>query len=489
VQERSEAAAALTALPKKRSPGGMSFSSSFVSGLVGVFDGLVTFSTGMGVFALYLGWHHDNLLVYFTIVVINTVLTLTVFHFAGLYKFDAIKRPLQHCKKILAISAFIFLSLVGLAFALKMSDQVSRVWVFSSWIIGVSLICVIRLLAYYFIRRWAESGRFTRKIAVLGASVQAYRFIEEFERINEPWNVVIGIFDDRSTRRPKEFSKESVLGSVEVLCAFVRQRHVNEVILALPWSAENRILEILDRLRELPVQVRLAPDLAGFRFSSSRLDLLGGIGLLDIGTKPVSGWHYVFKLVEDRVISTLLLVLLSPLMLMIAVLIKHDSPGPVFFRQKRFGFNREPIYIYKYRTMYHEQTDQNATTLATQDDKRVTRVGSFLRRMSLDELPQLLNVVKGEMSLIGPRPHAVEAKAGDELYEDAVVEYVIRHKVKPGISGWAQVNGWRGETDNVDKLRGRVEHDIYYIENWSVLLEFQIILRTIPAIFNGTNAY
>jgi len=474
---------------KTRSAGSLSFSPPFVSSLIGVCDTMVIFGTGMAVFAIYLGWHHDSLLVYVTSATINTCLTLTIFHFAGLYSFDDIKRPLHQCKKVLAITVVIFLSLVGLAFAFKISDQISRVWAFSSWIIGSSLICVVRLIAYYFIRRWAESGRLTRNIVLLGASEQGYRFIEELKRINEPWNVVIGIFDDRITRLQEGFSKQSVLGSVDDLRAFAQKNRVDEVILALPWSAENRILEFLGRLRELPVQIRLAPDLAGFHFAGNRLSVLGGIGLLDIAAKPVSGWHYVFKLVEDRVISTLLLILLSPLMVLIAVLIKLDSPGPVFFRQKRYGFNRELINIYKYRTMYHEQTDHNATTLTTQDDTRVTRVGSFLRRTSLDELPQLLNVVKGEMSLIGPRPHALEAKAGGELYEDAVVEYAIRQKVKPGISGWAQVNGWRGETDNVDKLRGRVQHDIYYIENWSVLLELKIIFRTVSAIFKGTNAY
>jgi len=489
VEKRSETAAALTDLRKKRVAGNLSLSPSFVSGLIGACDGLIIFSTGMAVFAFYLGWGHEYFLFYFTTATINTALTLTVFYFAGLYKFDAIKRPVQQWKKIMAISAIIFLSLVGLAFALKISNRISRVWVFSSWIIGISLISTVRLCAYYLIRRWAESGHFTRNIVLFGAGEQGHRFIEELKRISEPWNVVVGIFDDRSSRLHEGLSKQSVMGSVELLCAFGHQNRVDEVILALPWSAENRILECLDRLRELPVQVRLAPDLAGFRFSRSRFGLLGGIGLLDIAAKPVSGWHFVFKLFEDRVISTLLLVLLSPLMLLIAVLIKLDSPGPVFFCQNRYGFNRELINVYKYRTMYHDQTDLDATTLTTKDDKRVTRVGSFLRRTSLDELPQLLNVLRGQMSLIGPRPHALKAKAGDVLYEDAVVEYAIRQKVKPGISGWAQVNGWRGETDNVEKLRGRVQHDIYYIENWSVLLEVQIILRTISAIFKRTNAY
>jgi len=234
----NETATTPAGIRSTRSAGGLSFSSSFVSSLICVCDALVIFNTGIAVFALYLGWRHENFLVYITAATINTVVILTVFYFAGLYKIDAIKRPLQQWSKILAISVVLFLSLLGLAFALKISNQISRVWAFSSWIIGISLICVVRLFAYHVIRRWAESGRLTRNIVVLGASEQGRKFIGELKRINEPWNVVIGIFDDRSTRQQEGFSKQSVLGSVEALCAFVHQNRVDDVILALPWSAE-----------------------------------------------------------------------------------------------------------------------------------------------------------------------------------------------------------------------------------------------------------
>ena len=176
-------------------------------------------------------------------------------------------------------------------------------------------------------------------------------------------------------------------------------------------------------------------------------------------------------------------------MAVIAVLIKLDSPGPVLFKQMRYGFNNKLIGVYKFRTMYADKSDQAAAKLTQRNDPRVTRVGAFLRRSSLDELPQLFNVLKGEMSVVGPRPHAVEAKAGGTLYEEVVDEYAVRHKVKPGITGWAQVNGWRGNTETEADLLGRVQHDLYYIDNWTILLDFIIILRTAWAVVKGENSY
>ena len=179
----------------------------------------------------------------------------------------------------------------------------------------------------------------------------------------------------------------------------------------------------------------------------------------------------------------------SPVLLVISVAIKLDSRGPVLFRQKRYGFNNNLIDVYKFRTMYHDKQDDDAEKLTTRDDPRVTRVGAFLRRTSLDELPQFFNVLKGDMSVVGPRPHPIKAKAAGRLYDKVVQEYAMRHRVKPGITGWAQVNGWRGETDTEEKIMKRVEHDLYYIDNWSLLFDFRIILQTVWVGFRGTGAY
>ena len=196
------------------------------------------------------------------------------------------------------------------------------------------------------------------------------------------------------------------------------------------------------------------------------------------------------KWLFDKIIGSLVLICVAPIMLLIAIAIKLDSKGPVFFEQRRYGFNNKFVEIYKFRSMYAEATDANASKLVTKGDPRVTRVGRFIRKTSLDELPQLLNVVFiGNMSLVGPRPHAIQAKAAEHHYDEAVDGYFARHRVKPGITGWAQINGWRGETDSREKILRRVEHDLYYIENWSILFDFYIVLRTPFALIRGEGAY
>jgi exopolysaccharide biosynthesis polyprenyl glycosylphosphotransferase len=191
----------------------------------------------------------------------------------------------------------------------------------------------------------------------------------------------------------------------------------------------------------------------------------------------------------DKAIASLALIVLAPVMAAVALAVRLDSRGPVLFRQKRLGFDNEPIEVLKFRSMYADQADAGAARLVTRDDPRVTRVGRFIRRTSLDELPQLLNVLRGELSLVGPRPHALAAKAADRLYHEAVDGYFARHKVKPGITGWAQIHGWRGETDTLEKIQKRVEHDLHYIENWSLMLDLYILLRTPLALLESENAY
>jgi exopolysaccharide biosynthesis polyprenyl glycosylphosphotransferase len=192
----------------------------------------------------------------------------------------------------------------------------------------------------------------------------------------------------------------------------------------------------------------------------------------------------------DRVVGAVLLLIAAPVMLAVAAAIKLDSPGPVLFRQKRYGFNNELIEVFKFRSMYVNQTDANAAKLVTRGDPRITKVGRFIRKTSLDELPQLINVVlQGNLSLVGPRPHAIQAKAAERLYEQVVDGYFARHRVKPGITGWAQINGWRGETDTQEKLEHRVEHDLFYIENWSVIFDLYILLLTPFRLLNTENAY
>jgi Undecaprenyl-phosphate glucose phosphotransferase len=300
---------------------------------------------------------------------------------------------------------------------------------------------------------------------------------------------VLGVFDDASELRQRDFGGHRVLGDIDALVDYARRNPIDSVIIALPWSAEQRIAAIIERLNVLPVDVRLCPDMIGFRLRRSGVSHLGDVPMLTVFEKPFADWRLVIKVVEDRLLSALILMLIGLPMLAIALAIKLDSPGPVFFRQKRYGFNNQLIEVLKFRTMYHTVRDDNAERLTSRNDPRVTRFGAFLRRTSLDELPQFLNVLRGDMSIVGPRPHALAAKAGGLLYQEAVREYAARHRVKPGITGWAQINGWRGETETLEQIKKRVEHDLAYIENWSLLLDLKIIFRTIFTGFTGQRAY
>jgi Undecaprenyl-phosphate glucose phosphotransferase len=254
--------------------------------------------------------------------------------------------------------------------------------------------------------------------------------------------------------------------------------------------AEERLVQLLKTLWVLPVDIRLAARASQLRFRPRAYSFVGSVPFLDLFDKPIADWDRVAKACFDRIVGTMLLILFAPVMLAVALAIKLDSPGAVLFRQKRYGFNNELIEVFKFRSMYTHMTDANAAKLATRDDPRVTRIGRFIRKTSLDELPQLINVaIRGDLSLVGPRPHALQAKAANRLYEQVVDGYYARHRVKPGITGWAQINGWRGETDTSEKLERRVEHDLHYIENWSVLFDLYILALTPFRLLKTENAF
>jgi len=257
----------------------------------------------------------------------------------------------------------------------------------------------------------------------------------------------------------------------------------------LPLTAETRLLQILKQLWVLPVDIRLSAYSQKLRYRPRAYSWIGNVPFLDAFDKPLAGWSAVLKSIEDKVFASLAVVVFSPLMALVALAIKLDSPGPVLFRQKRYGFNNELIEVYKFRSMFVDQCDPDARTLVSKNDRRVTRVGRFIRRTSLDELPQLFNVLEGSLSLVGPRPHATHAKARERLYDEVVEGYFARHRVKPGITGWAQINGWRGETDTAEKIHRRVEHDLYYIENWSLFFDLYILAKTPLALIDPETAY
>lgn len=280
-----------------------------------------------------------------------------------------------------------------------------------------------------------------------------------------------------------------LFGDVAVLEHMIRQDAVDTVLVALPWSAGDEMRAIIDRVSMAPVDVYIYPGMNGLNPPFQRADKAFDLPLLMACTRPIGGWGASIKRAEDVALSFGLLLFISPVMLTIAAAIKFTSKGPVFFRQRRLGYNNRVIEVLKFRSMYTHLSDADATQQSFRGDKRVTPVGAWLRKSSLDELPQLLNVLKGDMSLVGPRPHALATTAGGLALEEAVPVYSSRHRVKPGITGWAQVNGYRGALDTVDKIVHRVNHDLYYIENWSLGFDLKILWRTAKLVFADDNAF
>ncbi len=457
-----------------------SLSPSVISGLVGMVDGFAMLWSGVFIYFLHVGSIAENLPPYLSVLVLAMLLTIGAFYFSGLYKFGAITHPAEQIKKIIVICSVVFLCLVGLGFALKISAQFSRVWAFSTFFSSVFLIYIGRMVGYHVLCKWAEAGWISRNIVIVGAGRQAKKLLERLDRVYEPWNLVLGVFDDRINRTGPTVLDYPVLGTVNDLFAFAREHRVDDVIVSLPWSAEKRLPEIVSRLKDLPVHIRLGSDLVGFMYPRGSYSTLGGVTTMDIAFKPLSGWNTVVKYMEDKILATFLLILFAPLMAPIALAIKLDSTGPVLFKQRRYGFNKKTFSVYKFRTMINSHSANVGGPAVRWDDPHVTRVGRILRRTRLDELPQLFNVLQGTMSLVGPRPHEI---AHDEPYENVVRGYMARHRVKPGITGWAQVHGLFGEWDSSERMKARVNHDIYYIEDWSLLLDVQIMIMTVYVVY------
>ena len=373
-----------------------------------------------------------------------------------------------------------------LGFALKVSAVFSRVWFFSWWIAATTFVVIARLICFGVLKNLAETGRLTRNIVIFGTGPQAERLLGRLTHSDEPWNRIVGIFDDRQKRAPDEISSYPVLGTATDLIVFVRRNRVDDIVIALPWNADQRLFEVIERLRVLPVDVHLGPDMAGLIFPGVSFSTFGRVPVLDVVRKPVSGWDIILKGLEDRILGAILLILAAPIMALIALAVRLESPGPALFRQTRYGFNNKEFIVYKFRSMDSSRPTEQGVPQAVRGDPRVTRLGHILRRFSLDELPQFINVVLGNMSLVGPRPHAV---AHNEEYALRIQGYFARHRIKPGITGWAQVNGLRGETETLDKMKARVEYDIHYIENWSLMFDLRILIMTIVAVLFPKNAY
>ena len=421
-----------------------------------------------------------------------SVTSVICFQASDIYEVQVFRGQLRQMTRMISAWAFVFLLFIGASFFAKLGGEVSRLWLSAFFFVGLAALIAERLILRAMIRSWAREGRLDRRTIIVGADQSGERLVEAL-RIEADTDIdILGVFDDRNDGRALDTCAGAAkLGKVDDIIEFARRTRVDLVLFALPISAETRILDMLKKLWVLPVDIRLSAHTNKLRFRPRAYSYLGKVPTLDVFEAPITDWDLVMKWLFDHLVGALALLFLSPVMALLALAVKLDSPGPVLFRQKRFGFNNERIDVYKFRSLYHHQADPTASKVVTKNDSRVTRVGRFIRKTSLDELPQLFNVVfKSNLSLVGPRPHAVQGKVATQLFDEAVDGYFARHRVKPGITGWAQINGWRGEIDNEEKIQKRVEFDLYYIENWSVLFDLYILLKTpLALIANNENAY
>ncbi|MGE0118013.1 MAG: undecaprenyl-phosphate glucose phosphotransferase [Dongiaceae bacterium] len=417
---------------------------------------------------------------------ICAALACLTIHAAGGYRPEVVSRggrsAMTAIVGLLCVGGFLFI--LG---ALTPLPHTLERWLATAGAIAVPAAALWRLLI-----AWTAPAALAARCdtaVVLGAGPEAQQLIEHAQGSRGSLRRIVGCFDDRATRVPNALNGIQRMGNVDDLIDFVRNHAVDEVIVALPWTAEQRLGSLIERLKVLPVDIRLSPHGYGYRIGSGEVANIGDLPLLTAVPRPLRASDTIVKAVEDLVLGSFLMLLFLPLMTFIAVAIRLDSPGPILFRQPRHGLNDRVVHVYKFRTMYHAATDLGGGRQTRRDDDRITRVGRFLRRTSLDELPQLFNVVRGEMSLVGPRPHPINMLTEEKLCHEIVAGYAQRHKLKPGITGWAQINGWRGATDTCHQLQRRVEHDIFYVENWSLWFDFRILLMTAFKGFFGPSAF
>ncbi|CAH2601470.1 Undecaprenyl-phosphate glucose phosphotransferase [Rhodovastum atsumiense] len=334
-----------------------------------------------------------------------------------------------------------------------------------------------RSVSLTLLRHWHAQGRLDRKMAIVGVNALSAALINRID-MGSPNTSVVGLYVERDEDAPPSQAGVPVLGGLDDLIVQVRVQAIDTIVVALPLIEQARVERICERLRDVACDVYLTADVVGLRYGAAAIADLDGHPVIVVRQRPLKDWQGVQKRAFDLAFGWLFMLILAPAMAIIAGLIRLDSPGPVLFRQRRLGFNNNVITVLKFRTMYHHASDPLANRLTERNDPRVTPLGRILRKYSLDELPQIFNVISGEMSLVGPRPHALNAKAANRYYGDVVAEYARRHVVKPGITGWAQVSGWRGETRTEEQIRQRVAHDLHYIENWSLGFDLRILWLT-----------
>lgn len=468
-----------------------SYSPAMIIGMLRLFEFVGFAFLGALIYVLYVGAHTEETLLYYgPTIVLGAGLSVILMQFADCYQVPALRSAIRTLPRMLTAWSAAFAAMALAGFFMKYGEAFSRVWYASWYLSGIGFIALSRYLVAVAIRRWARNGIMERRAVIVGGGEPAKALIRAIEQDPDNDIRICGLFDDRDNRRsPPVVAGYPKLGNVTELVAFARMARIDMLIIALPLNAESRVLELLKKLWILPVDIRLAAHANKLRFRPRSYSYVGAVPMLDIFDRPITDWDSVAKRGFDIFFSLAAITLLWPVMLATIIAIKLDSPGPVIFRQKRHGFNNEIIDVFKFRSMYTDQCDPTARKMVVKGDPRVTRVGRFIRKSSIDELPQFFNVLRGDLSLVGPRPHAVLAGTHDKLFTEVVDGYFARHRVKPGVTGWAQINGWRGEVDNDDKIKQRTAFDLYYIENWSLFFDLKILFLTPIRLLNTDNAY
>lgn len=371
------------------------------------------------------------------------------------------------------------------AYGTKTAEEFSRA-VNLGWFLGTGIVFVpARVAVRLLLRSLRASGRNTRTAVVIGATELGLKAARELQRPGMGMTLR-GFYDGRSKHRVASvLGEHRMLGDIDDAIRDAHEGKIDFAYVALPLRAQKRIAKIVNAFADTTVNVQLLTDFTTFDLLHARWGQLGELPMVSVYDSPFTGAAGILKRIEDVVIGTLILLAAAPVMFVVAMAVKLTSPGPIFFVQTRYGLNGRPIRVIKFRTMTTME-DAGKVVQATQGDPRITKVGAFLRKTSLDELPQFFNVVRGDMSIVGPRPHAV---AHNEQYRGLIHGYMLRHKVKPGITGWAQINGCRGETETVDKMRARIEYDLEYIERWNLIWDFEIIAKTGLMAWTDRNAY
>lgn len=438
-----------------------------------------------GLIAFYFKFDDLNLPTHYIFaLLIGSTVTLGVFHFNHIYESSRAKSLSTSIFKLVQSLLGVLILLASLAFFTKTGETFSREWFIRWSLYSFSVLVLFRLLLVAFLRLMRSKGWNERRVVVIGAGTLCKKLVETTQQSLWIGLRIVTIFDDRPKDEVKDINGIPVLKTPEDISAYlaVHRKEIDEIWIALPLGAERRVKEILYEMRHETVAIRFIVDIFGMDLLNHSIDEISGFPVLNIRTTPMVGVNRFIKSIEDRVLAALILMLISPLLLFIVFLVRLSSEGPIFYRQKRVGWNGEEFEMLKFRTMPVDAESKTGAVWATKNEARATSIGKWLRKTSLDELPQFINVLNGDMSIVGPRP---ERLIFVQKFKDQIPRYMQKHQVKAGITGWAQINGWRGDTS----LEKRIEHDLYYIENWSLIFDLKIIFLTLFKGLIHKNAY